>query len=88
MGDFELEFQWSRAHVSHTGSAPSRGTGHHTSIAARLFPVRGGGGRSDAIMLASQNRESAGSMVSSMAKALARRTALPLRYSAATCSSK
>ena len=74
------------------GPAPHGGadepSAHQASMAARFFPVRGAGGRSDAMMLLIQNRESAGSIVSSTAKALARRMALPLRYSAATCSSK
>ena len=42
----------------------------------------------NSMMLASQNRESAGSIVSSTANALASRIALPLRYSASTFSSK
>lgn len=62
------------------GAAMTRHPGfmvYHASIAGRFLPVRCAGGRIELRRFASQLRDSAGSMTSSMPKMVAMLSALP-----------
>ncbi len=61
-----------------------RPAAYHASITGRFLPSRWAGTRTELKRFATQRRESAGSMVSSMPKNVALFSALPRSYSLAT----